>query len=62
VETVPVLRCDVADDGVLGPLWRDRFAEGNGEKESGGGAFGVDFGVDAAGFVPGVGMLGYVLG
>jgi hypothetical protein len=62
VESVPVLRRDIADDGVLGPLRRNRFAKSDGDEEAGRGAFSVDFGIDAASFVPGVGMLRDVLG
>lgn len=62
MEPVPFLRRDIADDGVFGPLGRDGFAEGDGDEEAGLGAFGVDFGVDAAGFIPGVSVLFDVLG
>lgn len=62
VETVPFFGFYAADDGVLRPLGWDGFAEGDGDGEPGLSTFRVDFGVDEAGFVPGVGALGDVLG
>lgn len=60
MEAVPFGRVDVADDGVVGPLWGNRFAKGDGEEEPGGGAFGVDGWVDGARIQPVLGVGGDV--
>jgi hypothetical protein len=42
VEAVPVFGLDAADDGVVLPFFRDRFAASDGDEESVLGAFFVD--------------------
>jgi len=52
VEAVPVLRGNACGDGVVGVLRGDGLAEGDGDKQASGGAFGVYRWVDSAGLDP----------
>lgn len=56
MEAVPVASWDAADDGVRAVFGGDAAAEGYGEEEPVGGAFGVDGGGDFAGGFPGFGV------
>lgn len=52
MEAVPVLRGNACGDGVVGVLRGDGLAEGDGDKQASGGAFGVYRWVDSAGLDP----------
>lgn len=52
METIPVLWLDACRDWVLGVLRRNGLAEGDGNEQAGGSAFGVDGWINGAGLNP----------
>lgn len=61
MKAIPLGSWDIANDGVLGPLWWNGFAKGNGYQKSSGCTLLVDGRIYSTSFVPSVCVLCDVL-